>query len=189
MIENLEEGLIAELGDALNAEKQLQKAIPRFIQAAELPRLKYVLERYAEVTEDHTERLEQAFELLGRKPQSETCEGMQGILEEAKEVLKKAGTGPVRDALIIAAVQKLGHYKIATYGTLCAWAEETGEHDVLGLFDESLYDEKMADRLLTRIAETSPNRQADEPAGTRGRRMGGRRFGIEREVRQRGYGE
>jgi ferritin-like metal-binding protein YciE len=186
MIETLEEGLFAEIADALNAERQLLKTIPKLAQTAQLPRLRYVLERYVEVTEDHAERLERAFEMFGRKPQAETCEGMEGILNEAKEIAKKAGEGPVRDALIIASVQKLGHYKIAMYGTLCAWAEQTGEHDVLGMFEDSLYDEKMADRRLTRIAESSPNVRA---AHAGGRERFGTRQSEERSFRERRFGE
>jgi ferritin-like metal-binding protein YciE len=162
MIQNLEEALLAEMGDATNAERQTMKLLPKLAQSAEHPRLRMLFERQMEEIEERVARLERAFELLDRRPQTEVCEGMQGILEEAKEVLKKAGPGPVRDALMIAAAQKLVHYKIATYGTLCAWADETGERDVLRLLDQSLYEEKLADRMLTRIAESSANRESEE---------------------------
>ena len=136
-------------------------------------------------------RLENVFKQLGHKAEAETCEGMQGILTECKELFQKTGQGPVRDALIISAAQKADHYAIATYGTLCAWADQLEEDRALRLLDESLYEKKTADRTLSRVAETLANPQA-ERASARGyeneRRVRGEQEwrGSEYEERPRG---
>ena len=133
-------------------------------------------------------RLENVFKQLGHKAEAETCEGMQGILTECKELFQKAGQGPVRDALIIAATQKADHYAIATYGTLCAWADQLEEDRALRLLDETLYEKKTADRTLSRVAEALANPQAERGGYGDDRRSRGQQEwrGSEYEERSRG---
>jgi ferritin-like metal-binding protein YciE len=165
MVENLEEGFLAELADMLHAERELLKTLPRLAQAATSRRLRETLEMHAEQTEEQVMRLEHVFRIFGRKPQAETCEGMQGILEECKDLLQKTGPGPVRDAMIIAATQKAEHYEIAAYGTLCSWAEQLDEREAVNLLEDTLREEKLADRNLSRIAESFANPQAERGQG------------------------
>jgi ferritin-like metal-binding protein YciE len=160
MLESLEDGFLAEVADMLHAERQLVKALPRMARAAETPELRETIERHLEETEGHVQRLENVFELMDRKPHTEVCEGMQGILHEGNELLQKTGPGPVRDAMIVGAAQKAEHYEITSYGTLCAWAEELGENQVVRLLEENLFEEKQADRRLTQIAEARSNPEA-----------------------------
>jgi ferritin-like metal-binding protein YciE len=174
MIQTLEEGFVSELADTLHAERQLVKVLPRMAQGASGSFLREVLERHAEETEDHIARLEQVFEMMGHKPHTEVCEGMQGILIEGRELMQKTGPGPVRDAMIISAAQKVEHYEICAYGTLCAWADEMGEGRVLRLLEQSLFEEHGADRRLTQVAESIANPRADEPGASRSRGYGDR---------------
>jgi len=168
MLESLEEGFLSELADAMSGEHQLLKALPKMGSAVESRRLKQVFEQHLDETQEHIQRLEQVFREFRRAPETETCEGMQGILSEGQDLLKKVGPGPLRDALVIAAAQKAEHYEIATYGSLCAWALELGETRVLRLLEDTLSEEKMMDLTLTRIAESSSN--ADAPERMRGGR-------------------
>jgi len=182
MVTNLEDGFLGELADMLFAERELLKVLPKLSQAASSRRLRDALEWHTEQTEQQVMRLQNIFKLFGRKEEVETCEGMQGILEECKDLLQKTGPGPVRDAMIIAATQKAEHYEIAAYGTLCSWADQLGEDQVVDLLAETLYEEKATDRNLSRIAEMMANPQADRGESRYGREE---RFGYEREQQPR----
>ena len=102
------------------------------------------------------------FELLGKTARAKKCEAMEGLLKEAEAIMQETAEGVVRDAGIIAAGQKVEHYEIATYGTLCAFAKILGETDAATLLEESLNEEKEADMKLTEIAVTSVNIEAAE---------------------------
>jgi len=171
MVQNLEDGFLTELADMLNAEQQILKMLPKMVQAVESPDLRQVLQEHEQETEEQASRVERVFKLFNRKPANEECEGIQGILKEGKELLEKTGSGPVRDAMIIAAAQKVEHYEIASYGTLCAWADELGEGRALRLLEETLNEERTADRKLSRIAESMTNERARDQQG-RGRFSG-----------------
>ena len=188
MIESLEEGFLTELADMLEGEHQLVKSLQRLSGSVQSHELRTAFERHLEQTHDHVTRLEQVFRMFGRKPETDRCEGLQGIVTEGDEILRKAAPGPVRDAMVIAAAQKAEHYEIASYGSLCAWAEHLGEHRAVRLLEETLNEEKMTDRTLTRIAESFANPQAPERRGDRDdeRSGGGREFGrFDEEERQR----
>ena len=165
MLENLEDAFFSELSDMLYAEREFQKVLPKLAQSASSRRVRDALEWHADQADEQVMRLENVFKQLGHKAEAETCEGMQGILTECKELFQKSGQGPVRDALIIAATQKADHYAIATYGTLCAWADQLGEDRALRLLDETLYEKKTADRTLSRVAESLANPQAERGSG------------------------
>jgi ferritin-like metal-binding protein YciE len=182
MLDNLEDAFVSELSDMLYAERELQKVLPKLSSAASSRRLRDALEWHADQSEEQVMRLENVFKQLGHKAEAETCEGMQGILTECKELFQKSGQGPVRDALIISATQKADHYAIATYGTLCAWADQLEEDRALRLLDECLYEKKTADRTLSRVAESLANPQA-ERGGFRGETQW---RGSEYEERSRG---
>ncbi|HUG89592.1 MAG TPA: ferritin-like domain-containing protein [Planctomycetaceae bacterium] len=159
-MKNLEDAFVDELRDLLNAEKQIARALPRMARKCENDQLRRTFEEHQRQTEDHAQRLEQVFELLDRKPRGKKCEGIEGILSEGKEIMQEAEPD-VMDAALIAAAQKVEHYEIASYGTVCTWAEQLGcDRKVLELLKRTLAEEKETDQKLTRIAEQSANRQA-----------------------------
>lgn len=180
MIETLEEGFLTELADMLDGENQLLKTLQKFSGSVENPQLRDAFERHLEQTHDHVSRLEQVFQIFGRKPETDRCEGLQGIVTEGDEILRKATQGPLRDAMIIAAAQKAEHYEIASYGALCAWADQLGEQRAVRLLEETLSEEKMTDRMLTRMAESFANQRAP---GRRGEREFGRESRFNEEDR------
>ncbi len=198
MIESLEEGFLTELADMLDGENQLLKTLQKLGGAVESRELRDAFEHHLEQTHEHVSRIEQVFQMFGRKPETDRCEGLQGIVTEGDELLRKTAEGPLRDALIIAAAQKAEHYEMAAYGSLCAWADQLGETRALRLLEETLNEEKMADRTLTRIAESFANVQAPERRGDRdfgrgggrefGGREGGREFGRSNEPDRYGRG-
>ncbi len=149
-----------ELKDIFWAEKALTKAIPKMIKNATSEELIDALQEHLEVTKGHVERCEQAFEILGKAARAKKCEAMEGLTKEAEEIMSSTEEGLVRDAGIISAAQKVEHYEIASYGTLCAWAKTLGENEIADLLEQTLNEEKEADDTLTDIAESSINLEA-----------------------------
>ena len=152
MINALEDAFVHELSDMYNAEKQIVKTLPKVIKMTSDLRLREALERHAEETESQVRRIEQTFDVLGRKARTVKCEGMKGILDEGELALDKKVPPETRDALIVASCQKVEHYEIATYGTLCAWADQLGFGQPASLLKQNLAEEKNADQLLTACA-------------------------------------
>ncbi len=149
-----------ELKDIYWAEKALTKAIPKMIKNTTTPDLAQALEDHLEETKGHVDRLEEAFQMLGKAARAKKCEAMDGLIKEAEEIMEDTPEGIVRDAGIISAGQKVEHYEIATYGTLCAFAKTLGEDEIATLLQQTLEEEKGADEKLTSIAESSVNLEA-----------------------------
>ena len=149
-----------ELKDIYWAEKALTKAIPKMIKNATAEELVSALTDHLEVTKGHVDRLEESFNILGKPARAKKCEAMAGLVKEAEEIMEDTEEGVVRDAGIISAAQKVEHYEIASYGTLCAFAKTLGEDEVISLLQQTLEEEKEADQKLTQIAESSINAEA-----------------------------
>ncbi len=162
-LNSLEDAFVHELGDILNAEKQIVRALPKVAKATSDPTLKESLEKHRQETERQVERLEQVFERLGRKARGVKCQGMKGILDEGSDILNEDAPPEVLDAMIIAACQKVEHYEICTYGTLCTWAEQLGLSDVVTALKQNLSEEKKADETLNKAA-SQINAMAAEPS-------------------------
>lgn len=162
MDNDLHELFIDELSDLHSAEKQLTKALPKMIKAAQGEELKKALQSHLTETEGHVERLEEVFESLGEKMKRKTCAAMEGLVKEASELLQEQKGKSSLDAAIIAAGQKAEHYEIASYGTVRAWAEQMGHDEAVDLLQATLDEEKAADEKLTEIAQSSANETAEK---------------------------
>jgi ferritin-like metal-binding protein YciE len=158
--------LLDGLRDMYHAEQQVELALPRFAQASSNPALSMTFEDHREATRRQVERLEAAFHLLGAPVGGKRCKGMEGLLEEGRELLEAGGSEPVLDAGIIAGAQKVEHYEIAAYGCLVTWAETLGEDEVAHLLEQSLAEEKTADEHLTHLAKEGVNALAAQGNGT-----------------------
>jgi ferritin-like metal-binding protein YciE len=156
----LEDLFLHLLKDVYHAEKQATRAMPKMAKSVESEELRQALETHQEETLGQVERLERVFEILGKKPRGQTCEAIQGLVEEAKEVMDEAEDPDVLDAGVLAAAQAIEHYEIARYGTLRAWAEELGMADAAKLLQQTLDEEKKTDKLLSDIAVSRLNREA-----------------------------
>jgi len=159
-IESLEELLQEELKDIYDAEKQLTKALPKLARKASSPELKSAFEAHLRQTEEHMERLERVFEQMEMPVRGKKCEGMKHLISEGDEMIGDADDDSTRDALMIAAAQKVEHYEIAAYGTLRTWANLLGRNEVAGMLEETLDEEKETDEKLTEIAEGFVNEDA-----------------------------
>lgn len=144
---------IDQLNDAYSAETQIVKALPKVIKAASSPDLKNAIESHLKETKNQVTRLEKVFKAIGEKIGNETCEAMEGLIFECDHVIQEYPASPLRDAAIIASAQRIEHYEIAVYGTLCTFAKELDLDDVQDLLGETLEEEKGADEKLTEIAE------------------------------------
>ncbi|HTB06312.1 MAG TPA: ferritin-like domain-containing protein [Bacteroidia bacterium] len=140
--EGLKELFIDEIKDIYWAEKAMTKALPKMSKKASDDNLVNALESHLSETENHVARLEKIFQILSLKPQAKKCPAMAGLIEEADEIMSETEEGPIRDAGIISAAQKVEHYEIATYGTLRAFAEKLKLSKVAGLLEDTLKEEK-----------------------------------------------
>jgi ferritin-like metal-binding protein YciE len=157
---SLEDAFVDELKDLLSAEKQLTKALPKMAKSASHPELKAVLEEHLKQTEEQVHRIERVFESINRSPRAKKSEVVEELINKGKDILKKDGAPNVRDALLIAAEQKVEHHEIACYGTLCTWAEMLGYDEACELLKQNLAEEKEADEKLSRIAQETVNKDA-----------------------------
>ncbi|HSA58038.1 MAG TPA: ferritin-like domain-containing protein [Gemmatimonadaceae bacterium] len=161
-LQSLRDLFVEELKDIYNAEQQLLKALPKMRKGVTNPRLANAFEQHLEQTRNHAERLERILEDLQESPRGRKCKGMEGLVEEGKEMLDLRGGDAARDAAIIGAAQRVEHYEIAAYGTACAHARATGNTMAEQLLQQTLEEEKETDRLLTEIAEGGINDWASE---------------------------
>ena len=159
-MKKLEDLFLHLLKDVYHAEKQAVRAMPKMAKSVESDELRQAFETHQQETIQQVQRLEQVFEMAGKKPRAETCPAIQGLVEEAKEVMDGAEDPDVLDAGILAAAQAIEHYEIARYGTLRAWAEELGMNDAARLLQQTLDEEKKTDKLLSEIAVSRLNREA-----------------------------
>jgi ferritin-like metal-binding protein YciE len=161
--EMLQKFFYDSLKDIYWAEKHLTKALPKMAKKATSEELVSALEEHLEVTEEHIARLEQVFEILGKKAQAKKCEAMEGLTKEAESVMEETEDGSsTRDVGIIISAQKVEHYEIAAYGGLAQLAKTMGLDEVANILGQTLEEEKQADENLTTIAENNINIQAEE---------------------------
>ncbi len=164
---HIRELLIEQLQDLHSAETQLTSALPKMAEAANHPKLREAFEKHLAQTQAHVERLRKVFDALGEKPQSKTCKGMAGLIEEGKEIIKEGSSKePIAaDLALIAAAQKVEHYEIASYGTARTLARQIGDFDSARLLSHTLGEEEGADFLLSAISDPLIQQAALSDAG------------------------
>jgi ferritin-like metal-binding protein YciE len=159
-LEKLQDLYVHELKDIYSAEKQITKALPKLIKKASSPELKKSFEQHLKQTEGQINRLEEIFERLDESSSGQKCAGMEGLLKEGEELLKEDANPQVMDAGIIVNAQKVEHYEIAAYGSLCTFAEQLGFEDDLELLKQTIEEEESTDEKLTELAEAGINEEA-----------------------------
>jgi ferritin-like metal-binding protein YciE len=161
-LQSLDDLLLHDLKDLYNAEAQILKALPRMAKKASAPELRRAFELHVRQTEGQIKRLERIFDSLGQKAKGKTCKGMQGLIEEGKEMMSEDIEDDVLDAALIAAAQKVEHYEMAAYGTARAYAEMLGNDLAAKLLQQTLDEEMETDKKLTALAEQLVNAEAVE---------------------------
>ena len=161
---NMQDLLIEELRDIYHAEKQLTRALPKMARAASNEQLKQAFTQHLEETQGQIERLEQVFEKLDTRTRGKHCHAMEGLIEEAKEIMEMGLAPELQDVALIAAAQKVEHYEIAGYGTLHALAQSAGLDEVAQLLEQTLNEEKKTDQLLNELAVNDVNKKAMQSA-------------------------
>jgi ferritin-like metal-binding protein YciE len=157
---SLNDLLLTFMQDVYYAERQILKALPKMAKAAQNEQLRQAFMQHREETQNQVERLQRAFEALGKRARGQTCEAINGLIEEGEEVIEDFPEGSVRDAGLAACAQAVEHYEMARYGTLIAWAKALGRSDCASVLDKNLQEEKATDKKLTEMAEASINLQA-----------------------------
>ena len=150
------------LKDIYFAERQILKALPKMARAASSDKLKAAFEKHKEETQGQIERLQEIFELLGKRAQGKTCEAIQGIIAEGEEIMEDFKGSPALDAGLISSAQAVEHYEMARYGTLKAWAEQLGHKQAVQLLDATLKEETKTDADLSSLATASLNASGKE---------------------------
>jgi ferritin-like metal-binding protein YciE len=166
------------LKDIYYAEKAILKALPKMAKKATSTKLQTAFTKHEGETEKQVDRLEQVFEHLGKRASGKKCPAIDGIIEEASEVMKEAEDDMVRDAAMLAAAQSVEHYEISRYGTLVAWAAKMNMPKVEKLLQATLDEEKATDIKLTELADMEINiaaEEGDDEESKPRRRAGGRR--------------
>lgn len=159
----LEKFFFDELKDIYWAEKHLTKALPKMQKAATTEQLQQAIEQHTAQTEEHVARLEQVFEILGKKPQAKKCDAMEGLIKEGESVVEDTEDGSMtRDVGIIISAQKVEHYEIAAYGGLAQLAKTMGQDEIAQILGQTLEEEKETDASLTEIAENDINWEAEQ---------------------------
>jgi ferritin-like metal-binding protein YciE len=156
----LHDAFIDELRDTYDAERQLTKALSKLAKTASSPKLREAFETHLEETQGQIERLERVFESLDEKVRGKHCDGIAGIIEEGKSIMEEDFDETTMDACLIAAGQRAEHYEMAAYGTLVAWARAMGHSQAAELLQETLEEEKAADKKLSSLAQSGINRTA-----------------------------
>ena len=159
-INTLDDLFVHTLQDIYYAEQQIAKNLPTMIQKATDPQLKQGLQQHLGETQNHVKRLEQVFQMHGQSAKGTTCAAMDGILDEAKDILGVANDNDVTDAAIISSAQAVEHYEITRHGTLIAFAKQLGRNDCAAVLQQNLDEEYAADKKLTSVAESRVNRKA-----------------------------
>ena len=165
---SLHDAFLDELRDAYDAEKQILKALPKMMKAAESDDLREAFETHLEETRGQVNRLEQVFASLDEKVRGKHCDGVAGIIEEGKSVMEEDFDETTMDACLIASAQRVEHYEMAAYGTLVAWAEAMGHSEAAELLQQTLDEEKATDEKLTALAEGGINQSAADGAHPQG---------------------
>ncbi|WP_276495930.1 ferritin-like domain-containing protein [Pontibacter litorisediminis] len=160
-LNNLKDLMIHEMKDIYNAEQQITKALPKMMDACSSDKLRQAFEEHLHVTEQQIQRLDRVFDSLGEKPTGEKCKAMEGIIRECEMMMSERADASVMDAALIACAQRVEHYEIAAYGTVCAYAKQLGMNDALQALQTTLQEEKQTDERLTMIAEQTINQRAE----------------------------
>jgi len=161
---SLNDLLLNFMQDIYYAERQILKALPKLAKAAQNEQLKEAFLHHREETQGQVERLQKAFDVLGKRARGQTCEAINGLIEEGEEVVEDFPDGPVRDAGLAACAQAVEHYEMARYGALIAWAKVAGHKEIVSLMEETLAEEKKTDSLLNDLANRQINVQAMKAA-------------------------
>ncbi len=161
-LNSLAELYIHELKDIYSAEKQITQALPKLAKAASNEELKSAFEEHLMQTKEQISRLDKIFKRLGQSPAGKKCKGMEGLLEEGEELIKEDPAAEILDAGMIVAAQKVEHYEMAAYGSVCAFAEQLGFEEDLELLQETLEEEEMTDEKLTELGESTINQDAEQ---------------------------
>ena len=160
-LEHLMDLYVDELKDVYNAEKQILRALPKMAKKASHPELRKAFENHQVMTEEQVKRIETIFDDMKLPKRGKKCKGMEGLLEEGKEMMEEDADPDVMDAAMISAAQRVEHYEIAAYGTLRTYARQLGLKEHARLLQQTLDEEGETDKLLTKIAEGRVNRDAE----------------------------
>lgn len=153
-IKTLHDLFLHELADMHNAETQLTNALTEMAEKASDSKLADGFRTHLDETKGQIERINDIVQICDLDLPKFTCDAMKGLVKESNKLISEIEDDDVRDAAMITAAQKIEHYEIASYGSLCALAECLDyPQKVIDLLNETLKEEKATDEKLTQLAE------------------------------------
>ncbi len=161
-LDSMQDLAVYKLQTIYDAENQALQAYPQIMDAVSSSELQQALQQHVQQTQAQVQRLEQIFQQLGQTPGSQTCASMQGLIQEAQQLIQQGGAPEVLDAAIIGAAQAIEHHEIAAYGTARTMAQQLGMNEAAQLLEQTLEEEKQTDAQLTQLAEQNVNQKAQE---------------------------
>ena len=161
-LNSMQDLAVYKLQAIYDAENQALQAYPQVVGAVSSPELKQALQQHMEQTQNQVQRLEQIFQQMGQQPGGQPCTSMQGLIQEAQQLIQQGGSPEVLDAAIIGAAQAIEHHEIAAYGTARTIAQQLGMNEAAQLLEQTLDEEKQTDAQLTQLAEGNVNQKAQE---------------------------
>jgi len=159
-VKTMEDLFYDTLKDIYYAERKILKTLPKMARAAQSEELKAAFQKHKTQTEGQIERLQQVFEIIGKRAQGKTCDAIEGIVAEGEEIIEEYGGTQAVDAGLIASAQAVEHYEITRYGTLKRWAQVLGHQEAVTLLDQTLQEESQTDEDLTALADAGANEMA-----------------------------
>ncbi len=159
-VKSIEDLFHDTLKDIYYAERKILKTLPKMSRAAQSAELKAAFDKHKMQTEGQIERLQQVFEIIGKRAQGKTCDAIEGIVAEGEEIIEEYGGTPAVDAGLISSAQAVEHYEMTRYGTLKRWAQVCGYTDAVALLDQTLQEETQTDQDLTKLADSGANEMA-----------------------------
>ncbi len=159
-VQSMKDLFLHGLQDIYFAEQQIVKALPKMAKAVDSEELRDAFETHLKETKGQVDRLEKVFKSIGEKAEGEECPAIEGLIEEGEDLIKETKDKTVLSAGLLAGAQAVEHYEIARYGTLVAWARMLGNDEAADLLEETLAEEKNADRILNEIALREVNEDA-----------------------------
>lgn len=185
-VATMDDLFLEEIRDLYDAEQQLTKALPKMAKAAFSDKLREAFQNHLHETENQVQRLEQIFALLDEKAAGKKCAAMTGLIKEGDELVSSTDDSSVRDAGLIAAAQKVEHYEMSGYGSARTHAQLLGHDEAVSLLEETLQEEKQADRKLNDLAESTVNQDAESESGRASSHARGTRTTAAQKIRSAG---
>ena len=150
---SLHDLFVHDLEDIYYAEQELLDALDELANQTDTEKISEAFRRHRQETQGHLDRLDRVFEMLDMEPETEECEGIEGLITEHEEFTEMDPDQEVLDLHNLMAGQKTEHYEIAAYGNLALVADRLGMDEAGDLLHKNLEEEEATLEKLASLTE------------------------------------